>query len=398
MIDRSKIFIRNSITKLIDFYLTRKHIIPRSKTLLLIRIDSIGDYILFRNFIKVIKESVKYKEHRIILVGNEIWKDLAENYDREYIDKFVWINLNKFRNRRHLIYRYSILYKINNLRAETVIKINDTGSNLLTNLINYSGAKKIIQKKSSSVFFFNEIENELKNETYYDKNYYLCKFFQFTRNKQFAEEITESKVELSRPVINVNKKKSEKKYVVLFPGAGDSLRKWSASNFAEIAKKISEISDAEIVICGDKTDKDTAMIIKTKSGIKNITDKTGMTSLTELTEIINNATLLISNETCAVHIAVSVNTNTVCISNGNHIGRFNPYPAEISTCIETIYPPEIMCEMEKFPELVKRFQIKSNIDINKITTDRVFEKVSIFLNGKHKRKSEQFIMRNTNNE
>ena len=45
----------------------------------------------------------------------------------------------------------------------------------------------------------------------------------------------------------------------------------------------------------------------------------------DLVELIRASRLLIGNETSAVHIAVAVDTPSVCILGGGHYGRFMPY-------------------------------------------------------------------------
>jgi ADP-heptose:LPS heptosyltransferase len=53
--------------------------------------------------------------------------------------------------------------------------------------------------------------------------------------------------------------------------------------------------------------------------------------LNALVEIVAGASLLVGNETGAVHIAASVGTPSVCIAGGGHYGRFVPYPSKIDT-------------------------------------------------------------------
>ena len=68
----------------------------KPKSLLLIRLDAIGDYVLFRNYIEILKKSEKYKDFNITLLGNSAWKSLSEELDGEYIDKFIWLDRYKF--------------------------------------------------------------------------------------------------------------------------------------------------------------------------------------------------------------------------------------------------------------------------------------------------------------
>lgn len=134
----------------------------------------------------------------------------------------------------------------------------------------------------------------------------------------------------------------------------------------------------KIRICGNKNDTATAkeIILKCKSEL--IEDLTGKTSLSELISVISNAKLLISNETCSVHIGAAVDTNTICISNGKHFGRFNPYPEEMACFIKTIYPQQILNEMHDYFALVRKYYINSEVNINKITPEKVFEECQNF--------------------
>ncbi|MDW8465862.1 MAG: hypothetical protein RML35_06685 [Chloroherpetonaceae bacterium] len=84
------------IVSLINFVLGKlwgrknKSFVP--KTLLILRLDEIGDYVLFRNFLKEIRESERFKDYKITLCGNAAWKDLAEAFDKESVDEFIWIS------------------------------------------------------------------------------------------------------------------------------------------------------------------------------------------------------------------------------------------------------------------------------------------------------------------
>ena len=109
MYSRVKEIIRYIIFSLIDkFIIPSKEISPKS--LILIRLDAIGDYILFRNFIKILKKSEKYKGYRITLVGNIVWKSISEKFDNKYIDENIWIDRKKFSN--NIFYRFQKLSEI----------------------------------------------------------------------------------------------------------------------------------------------------------------------------------------------------------------------------------------------------------------------------------------------
>src|ERR1700761_7079681 len=64
------------------------------KRLLIIKTDAIGDYILFRNFLEVVRSSEAYKDYKIHLLGNVLWSDLALKYDSRFTDEFIFTKPN----------------------------------------------------------------------------------------------------------------------------------------------------------------------------------------------------------------------------------------------------------------------------------------------------------------
>ena len=82
---------------LLIIYTGKREIIKN--TLLITRLDSIGDYVLFRNYLAFLKQSKKYKDYSITLCGNIIWKDIAESFDSDVVNDFIWINRKKFYHR-----------------------------------------------------------------------------------------------------------------------------------------------------------------------------------------------------------------------------------------------------------------------------------------------------------
>lgn len=371
------------VTGLMERFFSKKSIFTRTKTLLIVRLDSIGDYVLFRNFIREIKNSSRFKYYKVTLCGNNDWKDLAYEFDRNCVDEFVWVDKKKFWESENKIYRYKKLLKLHFSGYEVLIQPNDSRTKYRDYIIRNSGAKYIIGDEADSMFLFSKDESEEKGRIDEQIAPSSESLFQFYRNKSFIESLTKEKSEIQKPYFENVTKKSKEDYIVMFPGAGNKRRKWSPDNYAEICRRIQSTESIKIVICGSKADKLSAENIIEKSGTKNIEDKTGQTSLPDLVNLISNARLLISNESCAVHIAAAVNVNAICISNGNHYGRFNPYPEEITKCIKTIYHPEIRNSSEEFDKIVKRYSKKSELDINSIVADEVFAEVEkkIFVTG-----------------
>ena len=69
----------------------------KSKTLAIIKLDAIGDYVLWGNFIEVIKNDKNYADYKITLCANPSYQDLAVMLDGEFIYEFIWIDKDRLR-------------------------------------------------------------------------------------------------------------------------------------------------------------------------------------------------------------------------------------------------------------------------------------------------------------
>ena len=230
-----------TIIKLIAYFIINLLIRPSKKinpkSLVLIRLDAIGDYILFRNFIEILKKSSKYKDYSITLIGNVAWKNLTEELDYKFVDKFIWLDRHSFS--KDLIYRYRKLKEIVSSGYEIII--NPIFSRTFffdDNIVKLINAKEKIGSGSNT----SNIEVWQKNisDKYYTKLIQNQKelMFEFYRNKSFFENLLDTKININKPIISLNKENLEfklsKKYAILFIGASDRYRKWSVEKFSKI--------------------------------------------------------------------------------------------------------------------------------------------------------------------
>ena len=377
--NKIKILLKYMIFSLCSFFLQNASKLNR-KTLILIRLDAIGDYILFRNYIEILKD--EYKEYKITLVGNVAWKAIAEELDNEFIDKFIWIDRNKFG--KNLIYRCGKLKEI--IKEGYEIVLNPTYSrtfyvdDCIVNLIN-------AKEKIGSSGDLSNIKKWQKNisDKYYTKLIPAKKeiIFEFYRNKEFFENLFNKKVDIVKPTIKLEDKKLDfelpKKYAILFIGASADYRKWNIERFVEIGKYIKEKYNYDIVVCGGPTDKKDVKKFKRIADYEYI-EMVGKTSLVDFLYIIYNGNLMITNETSAPHFAVALEmTNIFVISNGNHYGRFTPYPKEIWQGYHPIYHPKIEKDLDDYKKLSNSYGYGSKLNINEISCKIVKDKIKEIL-------------------
>jgi ADP-heptose:LPS heptosyltransferase len=375
-----------NIIKSLCFYCINFFILPSKniteKSILLIRLDAIGDYILFRNFIEILKNSKQYESYKITLLGNSAWKNIAETVDSSYIDDFIWLDRNRFNG--DIIYRYQKLKQITAKAYELILSPTYSReffyADTFIKLLNAN-------EKIGSIGDLSNIKHWQRNlsNRYYTK---LLKadsnlMFEFYRNKEFFQHFLNEYLAIKKTSINIENINSSivlpKKYAVLFLGANANFRKWSVVNFVEIAKFIQKEYQLDIVLCGDNTDKDAAIEFESLFAM-DILNLVGKTSLLEILPIINNTELLIANETSAPHIAVALDMpNILVISNGNHFGRFTPYPKDLSDKYHVIYPPEIENNLSDYKRICNHYGNGSQLNINDIEIKDVIKKIDFFL-------------------
>ena len=356
-----------------------KKIVP--KTVLLIRIDGIGDYILFRNFIEFIKNSQIYKNSKLTFLGNSIFKELVENFENSFIDECIWINRNKFYT--NFFYRFKMVKLISEKSYETIINpiysrdffwvdviVWLTNSNLKIGSEGNTGNETIWQKKISDQFYTKLIP---------------CRkdiIFEFERNREFVQQLLLQKVSISKPTYNISNKDipylNLSNYIVLFIGGGFSFRRWSIENFVNVALYLNSKYSLNIVLCGGKEDISNANIFQNQYSLK-FTNLVGKISFCDFMQVLRKSKLLISNETSAPHLAMSLNVTTVVIYNGNHFGRFTPYPQNMDNKYHLVCHPEIEKDKKDYMEKSNSYKFSSKLNINDITPSLVIAKLNEIL-------------------
>ncbi|MBN1975118.1 MAG: glycosyltransferase family 9 protein [Sedimentisphaerales bacterium] len=354
ILNNIKTFIKSILSMIVDYFTISKPLVINNKTLLIVKIDGIGDYILFRNYLEVIRKSEQFKDYKITLCGNSVYKELAEAYDKKYVDEFIWIDIKKLsfvmKHFKNIQYRYNTLRTISKKGFEIAIQptysrdfwVGDT-------LIKASHAKQRIGSRGD----YTCIKSWQKrlSDRWYTKlvTASALPLSEIKRNAEFFQNLGLFSSTALKPVLKVildtGKNYNENNYYILCPGAGLIKRFWPLEHFAELAKRIHSTTGWTCVICGarDETHLGQKLMDLTDVPMNNIA---GVTSLSELVTIISKAKLVVSNETSVIHIAAAIGTPSICILGGGHYGRFMPYENE--TNMSQRLPVTVIHKMDCF--------------------------------------------------
>lgn len=367
--------------KIIEFFLEiyckMTQVKSTPKTLLIIRMDAIGDYILFRNFLKEIRESEKFRDYEITLCGNKDWKDLSLELDSEYFDHSIWLDYYKFKNDKY--YRYLKIRDIRKKGFETIIHPVFSRLYYWDLLVGLSRAKNRVGSFGDTTNQKEELKD--KSDSFYTSLIPASSevLFEFYRNREFFENILNKSLKHMKPRINYRSKTDielPEEYIIIFPGKKQPNRRWPQEKFASLINYIYEKFKVVSVISGGPGDREISEnICKMVEKKESVVDFAGKTSLVDLIHIIKKTRLLISNDTSAVHIAASLEKPAICISNGLHLFRFDSYPPELCNCIHTIYPEDIERNIQNRDYVINLFYNKKKLDINTISLERVISEI-----------------------
>lgn len=345
----------------------------KNNDLIIIKTDNIGDYILFRNFLPIIRKDKRFQKSNITLVANEAYKNLLNEFDKKFLNQVIWVNREKFLY--NLVYRVKLLVKLKSSNYHSLICPIYSRDFFICDWI----SNWIISKKK--IAFKGDISNQPRMQKKISDNWYNDLFenkikkniFEFENNKKFVEFFLKKKLSIKKIFFDLKKYKPKlkfKKYICFFVDAGQAEKKYSIENFIKIAVKLLDKTNYKIIFLGQSRQEFSNINLN-----KNFLNLCEKTSLTDLVKIISRSDLLISNDTCAHHMAAATNRNCLVIYAGLHYGRFLPYPKHIYPKHKVIMHPKINYNLTKKSLFKYR-------DINNIKTEDIIKKIKKIINLK----------------
>lgn len=360
------------------------NIIPFEKQtkdrILVLKVDAIGDYILLRNYLAEIKNSDKFRDKELVLLGNILWRELAETLDNQVVDEFIWLDLDKKKQSKWYFIKF--LAKISKYNFTDAIYPTYSRDSIIGDFL-----MSIIRAKYK-ITYAGDLNNmsyteKIKGDKIYTQLIETTPTitFEYLRNKEFFSCLLDKqlnpKFELKPVPSRLHNLFMDN--IVFCVSAGAKKRKWALGNFLTLAKWLNNEFNKHIVLCGDKIDIAEYSQVNQEQ-YSYITNLVGQTNLIELIDILSQAKFILSNETSIPHMSIALDKMTFVISNGNHFGRFSPYPSSITTKYYAIYPPEIMDNLVNYAKLCKRFEFSSELNINLVSVAMVKNMIKKVIN------------------
>ncbi len=345
-----------------------------TKRILIVRIDEIGDYMLWRPFLHEIITADQYRGYEFHFCGNKSWKSLFDTFDADIITQSFW--MDKIRFKKEMSYRYRFLR--NCYQQHYAVVINPTFSRdkrYDDSIVKATRAAEKIGMKANT-------ESIQPYELGYDAHLYTRLFdhpekplFEFIRNRMFTEFVTGQPSQIGN--IKIDSKRLPtisftipEKYFVVFPGSRSATRIWPAENFARVAQYLFEQYGWTAIVAGTKTD---ALYIDAfcNQYPNPVSNLAGKTSLPEMLSLLKNAQCLVSVDTGSVHLAAAVGCTVFGIFNGSQYKRFAPYPKEIAGNIYPIYPDDVELELQNNNLVKQKYEFVVRVPYASVKAEKV---------------------------
>ncbi|MBU0979721.1 MAG: glycosyltransferase family 9 protein [Nanoarchaeota archaeon] len=304
------------------------------KTILIIRPDHIGDFIIFTAVLKYYK--LHFSDYKIDILCNKCNKDLVIKCP--YIEKTFYIEDHYFRKYNYFN-KILMWLKFHNLKYDIIIYP------VFSRCPKHEWLLKIIKGKDKIVFQGDSSNDPAWERINNNLNYTMIvpcsngqmpeieRNLEFLRGLGFSRKVDKLHTEIWLSEQDYNEAKlimekykiSQNEYVVCCPGAYNSIKHWSVKNWKVLLSRLWGINRNKIVLIGSKKES-----ILLRSLIKNmkkveIINLCGEVNLRVLAIIIQKAKFVVGVDSGPIHIAAGMNTPNICIVGGGHFNRFYPY-------------------------------------------------------------------------
>ncbi|MGI4865836.1 MAG: glycosyltransferase family 9 protein [Janthinobacterium lividum] len=364
---------------------------PDPTRVLVVRNDSIGDYLLFRPWLRLLAAEVRGRGQRLTLAANALWAPLARAWDADCFDELLVVEFGRFR--ADLAYRAEVLRGIGAAGYGEVIYPLHVREPAVENFVRFMAAPVRVasQGEHRADAWFQLLDQGYTHLLPTTQQV----LFEYDRNGEFfthwrAAFGAEAKVLSPRPPLHIPVATADAAQlqgpevlptIVLFPGASARQKRWPTSHFARLAQGLHQRhgSQYRLVLAGSTADAEYARRIQQVAGAAvPLINLCGQTNLTDLATLLSSAQLLISNDTVAAHLAVQLGTPCLVVLMGENCGKFFPYPSDLHLApCRCLFPPSMEARFAQ-----GNFQPPGrDPDIGSIAPERVLAAAAELLSG-----------------
>lgn len=327
--------------RLFDLVVRHWPIFKRRQGILVVRMDGIGDMVLFRRTLDEYAGVFGVDKSGITVLGCASWGPIAA----QIFDGYKLFIIDEHAFARRLFYRFGIGLMVRQIApAVTICDVYLRRAMMADSLVWMAGAPKSVSSlpyineptRTEFTYYLSQVDQIIDTGTY--------PTHEILRHYRFLSDYADKEIPPQPPKISWRDTPpllpDGAPYAVLNPGSNEYGRRWPFESYLKIAERLMD-KGYRVVIVGGPGER--AGDHRQRLGNdQRVIDLTGKTSVPELMDILNHAACVISNDTGPAHLSIALETPTVVVVGGGHFGSFVPYPKEIC-------PPHARFAFEEMP-------------------------------------------------
>ncbi|MDP6787306.1 MAG: glycosyltransferase family 9 protein [Rhodospirillales bacterium] len=312
--------------RLFDLMARHWPVFKRPRGLLVVRMDGIGDMVLFRRTLDHYATVFAVERSEITVLGCASWgavtSEVFAGYRVHVIDEHAFA--------RKPLYRFRVALWVRGLAPAVAVCDSYFRRALMADSLVWLSAAP---RQVVSLPYISEATRS-------EFNYYLSQASQIIatgdyptheviRHSRFVSALAGREVAPEAPRIAWRQAAppidAGAPYVVLNPGSNEPGRRWPFSSYSGIARRLLD-DGYRVVVVGSTTEKPDPDRLRALTREAGVIDLIGRTTLPVLMDVMKHAAAVISNDTGPAHLSIALATPTVVVVGGGHFGAFVPYP------------------------------------------------------------------------
>ena len=318
-------------------------ITKKRRGLLAVRMDGIGDMVLFRRSLDHYAAAFNLPREEITILGCKSWGSLSDIALAGY--RVIAIDEHAFARRPLYRFRISMMVRL----LAPAIAVCDSyfrRALMADSLVLVSGApRKVVSlpyvneaTRSEFTYYLSQMDEIVTTGLY--------PIHEVLRHDRFIAAVTGKPMAASPPVLAWRDSPSphvpQEPYVVLNPGSNERGRRWPFNCYFNLAQHlIGRGYHVVFVGSGDEAPGEVERALLEDNPA--IVDLYGKTSLPEVMDIMRGAAAIVSNDTGPAHLAIGLGRPTVVVVGGGHFGSFVPYPEGVAPKTARFVYQEMSC-------------------------------------------------------
>lgn len=302
--------------------------------LLVIRMDGIGDMVLFRQSLDRYAEVFGVDKGDITILGCKAWGELAEGL----FEGFRVHSIHEHRFHKKPLYRFGVARWIYRQNFRTVVLDSFFRKPLMADsLMLAARAPETVacvpwlSPKTNDLFAYALSRTTTLVETGAYPVHETVRHFRFL-SAVAGRDIAPAKIALDWPPGRLPEGLGDAPYVVLNFGSNEYGRRWPLAKYLETARWLVG-QGYRVVFCGAPNDLVHSAEIRAALHREGpggaVIDLIGKTTVPALMQVLRSAAAVLTNDTGPAHLAIALGAPTLVLVGGGHFGSFVPYADEV---------------------------------------------------------------------